>query len=92
MPDSTARAYFRVLDHVPVYVALRGGVTRAFVEVWKRDVRYHEDIGLSGSGLGLSIVKEVVERAGGHVEAQPAVTGGARFMFALPLCEAHQAG
>jgi two-component system, OmpR family, sensor histidine kinase MprB len=40
---------------------------------------------LPGSGLGLSIVRDVVERAGGHVEAAQRPGGGAIVGFSLPL-------
>jgi two-component system sensor histidine kinase MprB len=38
-----------------------------------------------GSGLGLSIVRDVVERAGGRVEATTRPGGGASVGFSLPL-------
>jgi two-component system sensor histidine kinase MprB len=40
---------------------------------------------LPGSGLGLSIVREVVERSGGRVEASSRAGGGATVGFTLPL-------
>jgi two-component system sensor histidine kinase MprB len=40
---------------------------------------------LPGSGLGLSIVRDVVERSGGRVEAAPRQGGGATVGFTLPL-------
>jgi signal transduction histidine kinase len=39
----------------------------------------------SGMGLGLYIVKSIVERHGGHVEARPAKGHGARLSLTLPL-------
>jgi signal transduction histidine kinase len=41
--------------------------------------------GHAGSGLGLSIVKAIVERHGGDVSATAADGGGARFDIVLPL-------
>jgi signal transduction histidine kinase len=38
----------------------------------------------SGCGLGLSIVRTIVERAGGHVSAAESPLGGARFVIRLP--------
>ena len=40
---------------------------------------------LPGSGLGLSIVRDVVVRCGGRVEAAPRPGGGATVGFTLPL-------
>ena len=40
---------------------------------------------LPGSGLGLSIVRDVVERCGGRVEAAARPGGGATVGFTLPL-------
>lgn len=41
--------------------------------------------GSAGSGLGLSIVKAIVERHGGRVAAAAATGGGARFDVVLPV-------
>ena len=58
----------------------------AYRRVWEPNVRYHSDEGRSGSGLGLSIVKEIVQRHEGHVRARPsAKLGGAKFILHLPL-------
>jgi signal transduction histidine kinase len=40
--------------------------------------------GKDGVGLGLSIVKSIVEAHGGHVGVEPRRGGGARFWFSLP--------
>jgi signal transduction histidine kinase len=45
-----------------------------------------------GSGLGLSIVRDVVERAGGTVEAANRPGGGAIVGFRLPLADGTTAG
>jgi len=39
--------------------------------------------GMPGSGLGLSIVKDVAEKHGGSVTLEPAIGGGARFRLRL---------
>jgi two-component system sensor histidine kinase MprB len=39
-----------------------------------------------GSGLGLSIVKQVVDEHGGDVFAEQPEDGGARVGFAIPVC------
>lgn len=58
---------------------------RACAQVWDRGVRLHVAEGLSGSGLGLSIVREIVERAGGRVTAGSCSLGGAKFTLIVPV-------
>jgi two-component system sensor histidine kinase MprB len=68
-----------VLDRGP-------GITEADAgRVFDRFYRAADARSLPGSGLGLSIVREVVERAGGRVEAAPRPGGGASVGFTLPL-------
>jgi signal transduction histidine kinase len=38
-----------------------------------------------GSGVGLALVRALVERAGGNVACTASPSGGARFTIALPL-------
>lgn len=45
----------------------------------------------SGSGLGLSIVRDTVEKHGGSVTAVPRETGGMRFRVSLPLQQSEEA-
>ncbi|MGL5826153.1 MAG: ATP-binding protein [Nocardioides sp.] len=52
--------------------------------VFERFYRSEESRGLPGSGLGLSIVAQVVERHAGTVEAASAPGGGARVRMTLP--------
>ena len=40
-----------------------------------------------GSGLGLTIVRAIVEAHGGTIRAENASQGGARFIFSLPIAE-----
>ena len=44
-----------------------------------------------GSGIGLSLVKRIVERAGGSIQVDRSPLGGARFLLSLPLVAATEA-
>lgn len=46
--------------------------------------RLHERGRYEGSGIGLSIVKKIVERHGGRVRVESAAGQGARFTFTMP--------
>jgi signal transduction histidine kinase len=50
-------------------------------EVFKR---LHGHEAYSGSGIGLSICKRIVERHGGEIWVAPAPAGGCRFQFTIP--------
>jgi two-component system sensor histidine kinase MprB len=52
--------------------------------VFDRFYRSQESRGMSGSGLGLSIVRQVAERHSGSVTADDAPGGGARLVLRLP--------
>lgn len=52
--------------------------------VFDRFYRSPESRGMSGSGLGLSIVRQVAERHSGRVEVDDAPSGGARLVLWLP--------
>ena len=57
--------------------------------VWQPHIRLERDGegGRSGQGLGLAIVRELVERMGGRVSLDAAPGGGARFSIHIPLSE-----
>ncbi len=58
---------------------------QAYERVWEPNVRFHVEERLSGRGLGLSIVRDVMTRAGGTVRAEPSPSlGGARFVMIWP--------
>lgn len=48
----------------------------------------HDDRQHGGHGLGVSIVRRIVERLGGTVGVESAPGQGSRFMFSLPACQA----
>jgi signal transduction histidine kinase len=54
---------------------------RRVFEVFKR---LHGHEAYSGSGIGLSICKRIVERHGGDIWVSPAPGGGCRFEFTIP--------
>jgi signal transduction histidine kinase len=76
-----ARARIRVDDQGP-------GVPAAERErIWDRFWRLERDRGSSvaGTGIGLSVVRELVALHGGRAWAEDAPQGGARFVIELPL-------
>ncbi len=60
--------------------------------VFERFYRSAESRGMSGSGLGLSIVRSVAERHGGLVRAGTGPGGGAGFWFSVPGASAPPEG
>jgi PAS domain S-box-containing protein len=71
-----------VRDHGPgIPEALRHRIFDKFVQVKRTQARQ------KGSGLGLSIVKEIVERMKGVVDFEPAPGGGTVFYVTFPCCD-----
>ncbi len=59
----------------------------AYRTAWEPTTRFHLGEGKSGSGLGLSIVRQIVEQSGGWVSAEPSTRGGASFALHFPIGE-----
>ena len=57
---------------------------RLFDRFYKVDPSRHADSSATGSGLGLSIVRAIIERHGGRISAGNAPSGGAQFEIVLP--------
>ncbi len=55
-------------------------------DAYRRDNRALE-AGISGSGLGLSIVRAVVERASGHIDVRSEIGKGSTFTLTFPLAD-----
>lgn len=52
--------------------------------IFDRFYRSTDSRGMPGSGLGLSIVKAVIDRHGGSIEVGEAPSGGAKFSISIP--------
>ncbi|KAF9875466.1 hsp90-like protein [Colletotrichum karsti] len=64
------------------------GMTEDYVRYHFAAPFYQEDNLSAGTGLGLSLVKEVVTRLGGSIEVQSKLGRGTRVTVKLPLAEA----
>lgn len=60
-------------------------LARVFDRFYRADTSRQARTG--GSGLGLTIVRAIVEAHGGTIRAENASQGGARFIFSLPIAE-----
>jgi two-component system phosphate regulon sensor histidine kinase PhoR len=74
--------YLRVRDHGPGIPASERR------RVFERFYRIRRDADTRGSGIGLSLVKRIVEAHGGRAWAENAPGGGAIVSFSLPLAKA----
>jgi signal transduction histidine kinase/CHASE2 domain-containing sensor protein len=75
--------------HARVYVRDRGyGIPREFqARVFEKFYRLERDVKseVVGTGLGLPLVKEIVERHGGHVTLESEPDKGSTFIIHMPL-------
>ena len=53
--------------------------------IWERLYRGDQSRSQSGLGLGLSLVRAIVEAHGGHASVRNAPEGGAVFELAMPM-------
>jgi signal transduction histidine kinase len=76
-------------DHARVWVEDQGpGIPHdERVRVWEPYVRLKRDVesATGGSGIGLSVVRELVAMQGGRARAESAPGGGARLVIEFPL-------
>jgi signal transduction histidine kinase len=55
--------------------------------IWRPYVRLdgHRESAVAGSGIGLAVVRQVIEGHGGLVRVEDGQGGGARFLLEIPL-------
>ncbi|MBU9766920.1 HAMP domain-containing protein [Mycobacterium sp. TNTM28] len=77
-------------DHWVFSVADNGiGIADEFVDkVFVIFQRLHARDAFSGTGIGLALCKKIVEHHGGAIWIDTSYTGGARFLFTLPVTPA----
>jgi signal transduction histidine kinase len=56
---------------------------RVFEKFYRLDPQL--TLGVGGTGLGLYISRELVERMGGRIWIEPTLVGGSNFVFELPI-------
>jgi len=83
-----ARQQGKVLE-VAVTDSGKGIPPEALARVFDRFYRVDtsRQVRTGGSGLGLTIVRAIVEAHGGTIRAENAPQGGARFIFSLPIAD-----
>jgi signal transduction histidine kinase len=91
-PDQTVTVGLRATEgRARLWVDDQGpGIPAADRErIWERFWRLERDRGssIAGTGIGLSVVRELVALHGGRAWAEDAPEGGARFVIELPLVD-----
>jgi signal transduction histidine kinase len=80
------------LPHVELKVLDRGlGVPNGSEEkIFEQFYRAHDSLssGIQGSGLGLTLARQIARAHGGEVVYEPREGGGSCFTLRLPLCPA----
>jgi signal transduction histidine kinase len=77
-----------VTDRGPgVPVGYQSDIFRPFVHAAGENGRTPDSRALQGAGLGLSVVKAVVEAHGGQVGVEDRTGGGSGFWLTLPVTE-----
>jgi signal transduction histidine kinase len=86
--DIEARQQGKMLE-VAVTDSGKGIPPEALARVFDRFYRVDSSrqIRTGGSGLGLTIVRAIVEAHGGTIRAENAPQGGARIIFSIPIAE-----
>lgn len=87
-PETTIVVTSKINDDSITYSVKDNGA--GFDEKYKNKLfkifsRLHNDKEFEGTGIGLSIVKKVIERHGGTVTAEGTLGEGATFSFSLPI-------
>ena len=84
------------LPHAEIRVLDRGsGVPRGCEEkVFEKFYRAHDSLssGIQGSGLGLTIARQIARAHGGDVACEPRAGGGSSFVLRLPISTAAREG
>jgi len=79
LASGPSEARITVTDHGPGIPADEAD------RVFEKFYRSPSATGTRGAGLGLYIVKQIVESHGGHVQVRPGSPGGSEFVIALPV-------
>ena len=87
-PDVTPRVHLSAARRAGMWeIAVRDngiGVDAAEEHIFKMFGRLHPADAYPGTGIGLALVKRILERHGGDIRVSPARGGGSIFTFTLP--------